>query len=138
MTASPDKPRSFLAALLFSPDEHRLRAGWRLALQAALQILLTLGLALGVLLLPKGLGSLALDPRTGLGLGLGEIAEVLTVTLSVWAARRLLDHRSFSSLGLRISRRAVLDLGAGIGIAMVVMGVIFAAESALSNFSNFY
>jgi membrane protease YdiL (CAAX protease family) len=131
MTVPPDKPRSCLGALLFSPDEHRLRAGWRLALQATLQILLTLGLALGVLLLPQGLSSLTLDPRTGLGLGLGEIAEVLTVTVSVWVARRLLDHRSFSSLGLRVSGRAMLDLGAGMGIAMVVMGVIFAAEMAL-------
>ncbi|MFN2119570.1 MAG: lysostaphin resistance A-like protein [Anaerolineales bacterium] len=131
MTASADKRRSFPAALLFSPDEHRLRAGWRLALQAMLQMLLTLGLALAFLVLPQALRNQSLDIRTGYGLGLGEIAEVVTVTASVWIARRLLDHRSFSSLGLRISRRAVLDLGAGIGIAMVVMGVIFAAEAAL-------
>jgi len=131
MTASTDKPRSFLAAVLFSPDEHRLRAGWRLALQAILQILLTLGLAFAILVLPRGLRNQALDARTGLGLGLGEIGELLTVTASVWIARRFLDHRSFSSLGLRLSRRTLLDLGAGIGIAMLVMAVIFAAESAL-------
>ena len=74
MTTLPDKPRSFLAALLFSPDERRLRAGWRLALQALLQILLTVGLAFAVLLLPQGLRNQALDARTALGLGLGEIA----------------------------------------------------------------
>jgi membrane protease YdiL (CAAX protease family) len=131
MAASSERPRSFVSALLFSPDEHRLRAGWRLALQAALQILLTLGLALGVLLLPQAVRSLALDAGTGLGLGLGEIGELVTVTASVWVARRLLDRRSFTSLGLRISRRAVLDLGAGIGIAVAVMAIIFAAEAAL-------
>jgi membrane protease YdiL (CAAX protease family) len=131
MTASPDKRRSFPAAVLFSPDEHRLRAGWRLALQALLQFLLTLGLAFAVLVLPQGLRNQALDPRTGVGLGLGEVAELLTITASVWIARRFLDHRSFASLGLRLSRRALLDLGAGIAIAMLVMAVIFATEGAL-------
>jgi membrane protease YdiL (CAAX protease family) len=131
MSGSTGEPRSFLAAMLFSPDEHRLRAGWRLTLQAILQILLTLGLAFAVLVLPPALMSQAVDVRTGLGLGLGEVAEFLTVTASVWIARRLLDHRSFASIGLRLSRRTLMDLGAGICIAMLVMAVIFAAEAAL-------
>jgi membrane protease YdiL (CAAX protease family) len=128
---SPNKPRSFLAGVLFSPDEKRLRAGWRLALQVMLQVLLTLGLAIAALGLPQGLRSRALDIGSGLGLGLSEIGEFVTITASIWIARRLLDHRSFASLGLKLSRRAALDVGVGICIAMVVMAVIFAVEAGL-------
>jgi membrane protease YdiL (CAAX protease family) len=131
MTTLPNEPRSFLATVLFSPDEHRLRAGWRLALQAMLQILLTLGLALAVLLLPQSQENQAPNMGSGFSLGLAEVAELVTVTASVWLARRLLDQRSFTSLGLRLSGRAAMDIGAGISIAGIVMAVIFAAESGL-------
>jgi membrane protease YdiL (CAAX protease family) len=131
MTTPPNKPRSCVGAILLSPDEHRLRAGWRLALQGVLQILLTLGLALIVLVLPQGMMNQVLNAQTGVGLGLGEIAELVAVTASVWIARRALDHRSFGSLGLRLSGRAGMDVVAGMCIAMFVMAVIFAAESGL-------
>jgi membrane protease YdiL (CAAX protease family) len=131
MTTSPKKPRSFFATALFSPDEDRLRAGWRLALQGVLQALLILGLGVPVLVLHQALRHQALSLQTDLGLALGQGAELVAATASVWLARRLLDHRSFSSLGLRPSGRAAIDIGAGICIALFVMAVVFAAESAL-------
>jgi len=47
---------------------------------------------------------------------------------SVWIARRVLDRRSFASLGLVPNSSAAKDLAIGIGIAAVMMGAILALE----------
>lgn len=65
------------------------------------------------------------------GLALAELVEVVIVTVSVFLARRLLDRRSFVSLGLLIDARALKDLAAGLGIAFLVMGLIYLTQWAL-------
>ena len=131
MTKVDGQSRSPLARLLFSPDEHRLRAGWRLAAQASLQIVLTLAIGCAALALPVTWSTRLLDPSSIWGLGTGELAELGVVTLSVWLVRRLLDHRSFVSLGVRLHPQAYRDLVAGLGIAALIMGFIFVAEWCL-------
>lgn len=50
------------------------------------------------------------------------------MTLSIYLARKILDKRSFRSLGLDWSTQAGKDIFMGIAIAGVIMGGIFAAE----------
>jgi membrane protease YdiL (CAAX protease family) len=114
-----------------SRAERRLRAGWRLLLQVLFQIALTLALGTVLILIPGGIFVLLPEPDTGMALVIAQLAQLVTVTLSVFLARRLLDRRSFVSLGLQRSGRAALDVLTGIGITFVMMGFIFAAEWAL-------
>ncbi len=115
------KKRSFFAVVFLSPEERRLRAGWRLLLQTLLFMLLA------ALVVP-------LINLTGWGLHFfqgkyallwQQLADLLTLTLSVYLARRWLDRRSFASLGLPLDAATGRDLLVGILIAGVMMGFIF-------------
>src|SRR5262245_17587726 len=94
------KNRSALENIFLSPDEPRLRAGWRLLLQSILLFLLggCLSICLGLVLLiadPSLLDKVAdLPPEYFL---LGVVAEAIAVTTSVFLARRFLDKRSIES-----------------------------------------
>jgi CAAX protease family protein len=115
-----------LNKIFISPSEPRLRAGWRLVLF----VILSNGLAL-VLSLPAGIlyvlffGSKNLPDVFFLVL---TIVSAISTTVAVWVCRRFIDRRSFSSLGLTLNMQAIYDVAAGIGIAIVIMGVIFAFE----------
>jgi membrane protease YdiL (CAAX protease family) len=115
MQTSPE--RNILAVIFISPDEPRLRAGWRLLLQTLL--IIVLGIVISVI------GSilwLTIDPEN---LVLGQILNLVVITGSVYIARRWLDKRSFESLGLKLNRQALFDTLAGIGITFVQMGFIY-------------
>jgi membrane protease YdiL (CAAX protease family) len=120
-------PRSILAQIFLSPDERRLRAGWRLVLQSiVLLILLTLvSIAVLVTSIVLGLDLNLLQPLSAANL----IPTTIAMTLSVWIARRVFDRRSFVSLGLRLEPRALPDVLVGFLIAGVMMGVIYAIEA---------
>ena len=111
-----------IRTIFLSPDEPRLRAGWRIAVQMALMLSLTLvfscGLGVVMVLAP---GTNWLVPAMILGTG-------LPVLISVPLARKLLDRRSVQSLGLQIDRRTWADLLIGIGIAALQIGLVFALE----------
>ncbi len=113
--------RSFLARIFRSPEEQRLRAGWRLLLHTLLLTLILMGLllALGIV------GDLPGDLSSPASLIVQQVIEGVAVTASVWIARRYLDKRSFLSLGLTKERGAGRDLLAGILIAGVMMDFIF-------------
>jgi membrane protease YdiL (CAAX protease family) len=109
-----------LKKIFLSPDEPRLRAGWRLAVQLGLWLAISLPLAI------PGVFIMMLVP---------ESFDVVNVVLnavsfigSVLIARRLIDRRSIKSLGLRVDRQAVRDLLMGIGIAGVQILVIYLIE----------
>ena len=109
--------RNLISKIFISPDEPRLRAGWRLLLQTLILILLgTIISAIGRLL--------GLDQIAG-GLVFGQIINLVVITGSVYIARRWLDKRSFESLGLKLDKQALLDVLAGIGITFVQMGFIY-------------
>jgi membrane protease YdiL (CAAX protease family) len=111
----PRQERSILAQIFLSPDEPRLRAGWRLLLQTIL--MLVFGTILGAIAL--ALGILDLDSIWG------QVLNFLIITGSVYVARRWLDKRSFESLGLQLDRHTLLDILAGIAITFVQMGFIY-------------
>lgn len=133
-SGQPSSRRSFLQDVFFSPDEPRLRAGWRLLLQTIL--MLVIGGCLGLLLTPL---LLVLDPSLLASLSdippeymlLSGIVETVAVTTSVFLARRFLDRRSIESLGLRLGRRSLVDLAAGVLITFLQMGLIYLVMSAL-------
>jgi len=118
------------ARVFLSPEEPRLRAGWRLLIQSllALGLMLAVSLPLVFGLLLTGSSALA---RLQSSLLLNTLISLLGIVSSVWIARRFLDRRSFTSLGLVVSSRAAKDLAAGIGITAVMMGTILALELAI-------
>jgi hypothetical protein len=95
----PRRERSFLATIFLSPDEPRLRAGWRLIIQTLLMFVFgTIFGGIAILLGLLDLGSLA-----------GQILNFLIITVSVYVARRWLDKRSFESLGLKLDRHTPIS-----------------------------
>ncbi len=107
--------------LLFTPDEPRLRSGWRLLAQLILLLFIMLFAsipAFAVMTYWPDLGDLALI-----------LANGIPIVLSVWVARRVFDRRSVSSLGLRLDRRAGRDVLVGIGIAALQTAFVFVLEA---------
>ena len=130
----PQPDRRNLSPLFFSPDEPRLRAGWRLALQTL--ILLLIG---GCISAPLFAILFFLDPSILASypnlkpehLLLAVFGETLAVTLSVFLARRFLDKRSIESLGLPLNFQSLWDVLTGIGITLLQMGLIYLLMSRL-------
>lgn len=111
----PGQERSFLAQIFLSPDEARLRAGWRLLIQTIL--MLVIGTILG--------GIVSLFGVRDLDVLWGQILNFVIITGSVYVARRWLDKRSFESLGLKLDQHTLVDILAGIGITFLQMGFIY-------------
>jgi uncharacterized protein len=111
----PSQDRSILARIFLSPDELRLRAGWRLLIQTIL--LFVFGAVISI-------AASFLGPLSG-SLLWGQILNFIIITASVYVARRWLDKRSFESLGLKLDKHTLLDILAGIGITFVQMGFIY-------------
>jgi membrane protease YdiL (CAAX protease family) len=121
-------PRSFLAQIFLSPDERRLRAGWRLLVQSILLLVILAVASLGVAIAVgiAGYDVASLQPLSLIDL----MPTAIAMTLAVWIARYLLDRRSFASLGFQLDRHTLLDLLAGVLIPGVVMGAVYAVEAS--------
>ena len=113
-----------LKHIFISIDEPRLRAGWRLLIQSIFLIFLlicfTLPMAFSLELL-----------NSPVGLLLSQVAELFGVSLSVFLTRSLLDKRSFSSLGLKIDRQALVDVLIGIIIPFFMVGAVYLVELSM-------
>ncbi len=118
----PGPNRSFLTRVFLSPDEPRLRAGWRLLIQTIL--LFVIGIFVSLV-------ASFLGPLVGGTLIFGQVLNFVAITGSVYIARRWLDKRSFESLGLKLSGQTLIDVLAGIGITFIQMGFIFVVMLAL-------
>lgn len=125
--------RGWLARIFISPDEPRLRAGWRLLIHTIVLVILVLVFStilagLGIVL---GLVDLASIESSGYaGLVIQSLAMFFGITITTWLARRWLDRRSFVSLGFTVNRSTALDLGFGFILPGVLFGLIYAAEYA--------
>jgi hypothetical protein len=78
------------------------------------------GIPVGLLLLIPDL-----DLPDGVFLALNQVVSVFAITLSVYLARRFLDKRSFSSLGLKLDKWTAIDIFTGIVITFFMMGFIY-------------
>jgi membrane protease YdiL (CAAX protease family) len=119
-TASQTSRRPPLERIFISPDEPRPRAGWRLLLHLMLlgAIIFFIGFLIEVAI------------QLGQDEFLVSLAYVSAITLSVFLARRFLDQRSFTSLGLKFERQALWDLLFGFGIAGAIIGLTYVLEWA--------
>ena len=120
--AVPTPQRSFWKKLFLSPDEPRLRAGWRLAIQTLLMLVLFICAGFLISLLYT---IFHLKITNATYLTLSTLINLIAFTISVFLARCFLDRRSFASLGLKLDRRVAPDLLAGIVISSVIMALIF-------------
>ena len=119
--------RSFISNLFFSPNERRLRAGWRLILHGVifgLCALIFIG-GIGVVLFFTGNENLATN------ILVNQATFLIAITTATFIARRFVDRRSITSLGLAWNRQAWRDLLVGFFIPAVLMGAIFLAEWGL-------
>ena len=114
----PTQGRSILARIFLSPEEPRLRAGWRLLIQTLLLFVFGAIIAIVGGFLGRFLdGSIASIWN--------QIISFLVITSSVYVARRWLDKRSFESLGLKLDGQTLPDILTGIGITFIQMGFIY-------------
>jgi membrane protease YdiL (CAAX protease family) len=125
---TPPPLRSFWKNLFLSPTQPRLRAGWRLAIQTILMLVLLVGLSIPVVLL-----ALIRHWNTAGALYtiLAMLVELIAFSGSIYLARRFLDRRSFASLGFKLDRRVLPDLLVGIAITLGMMGLIYLSMSLL-------
>jgi membrane protease YdiL (CAAX protease family) len=123
----PEQPqlsnRPFIVRVFISPDEVRLRSGWRLILQVILLLSSMMFISLIAGIFQFFVKSSFLDEFL-----FGEIILFLAVTLSVFAARLILDRRTIISLGLKINTQAFWDLFIGMGISGLMIGLIYFLE----------
>jgi membrane protease YdiL (CAAX protease family) len=121
--SSSQTPRPLLHKIFLTPNEPRLRAGWRLILHTLL-----LGF-IGTFLLLFSLQFINLiDPPSIEGNLPLLTAELITILAATWLARRAFDRRSFRSLGIQLNHQAWKDLGVGFMIPSLLMGVVFLTE----------
>lgn len=107
-----------IRTVFYNDDDRRLRAGWRLLLQALLMVVFVIGA--GAFLLPT------------VGGRLGEaLASLVGIGGSVWLAAAMLDGRRLADFGLHLSRRWWADLGFGLALGVVFQAAIFGVEWAL-------
>jgi membrane protease YdiL (CAAX protease family) len=125
--STPTRPRSTIARIFLSADERRLRSGWRILGQLFLLFIffIIFGVLFGIIYLILNI------PLAASALVIGELVLFSSVTLSVYLARRLLDRRTFVSLGLSLDSLAIRDLLFGILLAGLMMGLIYLVEWAL-------
>jgi membrane protease YdiL (CAAX protease family) len=114
----------FLRNIFITPDEPRLRSGWRLLCQFLIMFFVI------ALLAPLMFGLAQASPALAF-LGDQFLIGVIAYSLSVYVARRWFDRRSFVSLGIQPSSNSVRDLVAGVIIAGLIMGLIVLVELSL-------
>jgi uncharacterized protein len=131
-----ESSRSLWQKIFLSPSEPRLRAGWRLAIQTIFMLII-----LVVLTFALSISAIAfkLDVNGSIFFAASTLITFFSFTLSVYLARRLLDRRSFGSLGLHLDRHTFPDLLAGIVITFIIMGLIYWVMASLGwlQFSGF-
>jgi membrane protease YdiL (CAAX protease family) len=125
--------RSLLRRVFISPDEPRLRAGWRLLIHTLLLVifLLTFSTIIGIAGVALGLIDLSSLNGGMVAMVVQTLAMLLSITLATWLARRFLDRRSFVSLGFRFDRRMTLDLVFGFLVPGVLFALIYAFEAGM-------
>ena len=119
-----------------SPEESRLRAGWRIFGQVLLMLAFLIPLMLlfgGVILIAMLTQSpdLSLDQIQGWDLVLSVFLYLPVILPATWIARRVLDRRSFRSLGFEIETRTLSDLLVGFLIPAGMMGGVFLLQLSL-------
>jgi membrane protease YdiL (CAAX protease family) len=110
-----------MSCLFISPHERRLRAGWRLLIQA---LIFAIFAAIASILIFPAL------PEGWFFQLVKEVVRLLAITIPIYLARRFLDRRSFVSLGVDRKHGISRDILAGFlisGVGVSLLFVIFLA-----------
>ncbi len=100
-------------------EQQRLRAGWRIL------VFLLVFFAVSRAITPVVFAVLGHPDHQTLEWWLVRAVIVVAgVTLAAWIARRWIDRRSLVGLGLRWDRTALVDIGVGIGISLLMAATV--------------
>jgi membrane protease YdiL (CAAX protease family) len=132
----------------YNPAQHRLRAFWRLFIQAVLFLLGIVVLSAAIVLAaigiwlaagqipagvagnPSAFSRLLAEKMAGsswLGL-LSALSSLLVMLLTFWVAGRFLDRRRFADFGFHVDAAWWRDLAFGLALGALLMVLIFCAE----------
>lgn len=113
--------KQLLNKIFVTPDEARLRSGWRLLAHLLIFMLLTslLSIVLGIWLYFQS------TPNENALFFASNLINFLAITLSVYLARCYFDRRPMADLGLRWNPQAARELFNGLWISAAMMGAIF-------------
>jgi membrane protease YdiL (CAAX protease family) len=129
MNPEPQKTkRNFWQIIFLSPDEPRLRAGWRLLIQTIFLIILSIVAGI-IVFIPIGLFKIDFD--SSLVMLANQLSALFAITASIFLARKFIDKRPIVSLGLKLNQLALKDMLVGIIITFFQMGLIYGIEIAL-------
>lgn len=114
---------SSLSELFVNKQERRIRSGWRLAYF----VLLFFGVyfAVGLLMI---IIDLFLEMSDQSSILVSTALSAAGCTLITWLARQRIDRRSFTSLGLELTSASWRELGFGLLLGAVLMGLIFTSQ----------
>lgn len=124
---TPALKRNLLGRIFISSHKRRLRVGWRLLLHYLLFNIVLAFAAILIELVMAGRGPSMLDPHPG---PIPTAVQLIVIFLVTWYARRILDKRGFSSLGLRQDKYALRDFLAGFIIGAVMIAFLFVLHLA--------
>lgn len=133
--ASDSVQPSVFRRVIFSPEDGRLRAGWRLLVHTVL-LIITLavfqgGLTFLILRLGlAGVGDLQATMEGGLVTIMLLVASAIAFTLATWIAWRWLDRKPFLELGLNWTPEAGRDLAFGTLLPAALFAGIYVVEWA--------
>jgi membrane protease YdiL (CAAX protease family) len=113
-----------MRSIFTSPDEGRLRAGWRILLFAVVFLGLSIAGQLVLRAIVGGIPKEALLRDAAI-----VVVAAIAATIAVPLARRFLDRKSFASLGLAIDRRTIADLNFGFLLSAVMVALVFVVMS---------
>lgn len=111
---------SWLKNGFFNSDEKRLRAGWRILIFIIFFTLISRILSKSILGLVGDL-----DKTGSVYWVVRGIVVVVASSLVVWLVRKLIDKKTFISLGLKLDSLAVKDFFIGLVISGLMIGTIF-------------
>jgi membrane protease YdiL (CAAX protease family) len=121
--------RPIFTRLFISPDESRLRAGWRIAAHGGLVLLISsLPFLVGGIVFLLVQGTISQANVTQLGLAASSLIFGPSIFLATWITRRFLDKRSFPSLGFHRNSSTWRDFLFGLTLPAAIMGTVFLLE----------
>jgi membrane protease YdiL (CAAX protease family) len=116
------KLTNLLSRILFSPEEGRIRAGWRILVMFVLYFLCSF------LLLPFFLNRITSEQNPSIFFLINSLISAIPITVATFFSRKKVDRRSITSLGLPFGRKMSIDLFVGIGIAGLMVSLMFLLE----------
>jgi uncharacterized protein len=119
--------------IFWNPREKRLRSLLRILYFVVILELSALGIALILgWVFQINTDSLATITPSSFVVGslMNAIIPLGAIYATFWFASRFIDKRSFSNFGFNLSRRWILDLGAGLLLGLVLLAIVYGLEIA--------